>query len=96
MSDVERNKGVLTPISLETVLTMWPEFDAEDSLETTDGNIVVLKGSLYWVHFEVKCEIDCMYFCELNHKLDGSIHFHTLHYNGGAYWLEVIEDELNG
>lgn len=25
---------------------------------------------------------------------DGRIDFHTLHYNGGAYWTEVIEEKL--
>lgn len=27
-------------------------------------------------------------------NIDGSINFHTLHYNGGAHWTEVVEQGL--
>lgn len=89
MSTVERNKGKLTPTGVDT------ELFTEDDWDTIyENGFLVIAGEVYQVEYEVKSEKDYCDFAEVKENEDGSIDFHTLHYNGGASLGEVIEYEL--
>lgn len=91
MSTVERNKGVLIPQNIDT------EHFTEDDFEMyCENGFIVIDGEIYSVQWEVKRETDCDYFADVHYDKVGNIHFHTMHYNGGGHWLEVVEDALSG
>lgn len=90
MSDYERNKGKLIPQSID--ISKWDDDDIENLI---DNGYQVIGGIVYSVEWEVEGFTDYMEFVDVEKKSDGSIHFHTLHYNGGAHWTEVVEDALN-
>lgn len=94
MSTIERNKGTLIPVTFDDVLMEYPEADINDLPWDTEGNFQHIGDNIYKVLWEVKGEGDCSYFADVKLNPDGSIDFHTLHYNGGGYWTEVIEGEL--
>ncbi|ANA49223.1 hypothetical protein PMW_98 [Pseudomonas phage phiPMW] len=89
MSDTERNKGKLIPTGIDT------EGFTEDCYSTYEENgFVVIDGEIYTVEWEVHRETVCYNFADVKINDDGSIDFHTLHYNDGAHWTEVIESRL--
>lgn len=55
---------------------------------------MLIDGEVYEVEWEVKRGDGYDFADEVEHD-DGSISFHTYHYNGGASLAEVIEGELN-
>ena len=90
MSTVERNKGKLVPVGVDT------EHFTDDDWDTyTENGFMVIDGEVYEVIYEVEAEKDCSYFAEVTCNSDGSIDFHTLHYNGGGSLEEVIETALD-
>lgn len=91
MSTIERNKGKLVPQNIDTEL-----FDAEAFEVYEENGFVVIDGEIYAVQWEVKRDTDCDYFADVKVNEDGSIDFHTMHYNGGAHWTEVVEGALGG
>jgi hypothetical protein len=50
---------------------------------------------VYSVEWEIKRGTSCPEFADVKVNEDGSIDFHTYHYNGGGHWSEIVEDELN-
>lgn len=91
MSTMERNKGRLIPQYIDTEL-----FDDEAFESYSENGFVVIDREIYSVDWDVKSEQDCTDFAEVGVDELGVIHFHTLHYNGGANWTEVVEWGLNG
>lgn len=91
MSEVERNKGRLIPTGIDT-----EHFTDDDWDDMYSEGMVCIDGELYTVEWEVKRDTDsCDYFAEVKENEDGSIDFHTMHYNGGGHWSEVVEGALN-
>lgn len=90
MSDYERNKGKLIPQFIDT------EHFSEYCFETyTENGFVVIDQEIYKVEWEKRVR-DCIEFADVSvDENTGVISFHTLHYNGGAHWTEVVEDALN-
>ena len=86
---MERNKGKLIPTGVDT-----EHFTEEDFDTYSENGFAVMDNEVYEVVWDVKSDTDCYGFAEVKENEDGSIDFHTFHYNGGAYWLEVIEDQL--
>lgn len=89
MSTIERNKGRLVPANIDT-----ENYTDEDFDTLHENGLVLIDGEIYEVEWEIKGEKDCDYFADVKVNTDGSIDFHTLHYNGGTYWTEVIEGAL--
>lgn len=89
MSDYERNKGKLIPQPIDT-----EQFSGEDFEAYQENGFVVIDNEIYAVEWEVKRERDCYDFADVKVNEDGSIDFHTYHYNGGAHWTEVVENAL--
>lgn len=89
MSDYERNKGKLIPTGIDT-----ENFSEEDFDNLFDNGYVEVDGEIYKVEWEIR-RGDFEGFAEVSENEDGSIDFHTYHYNGGAHWSEVVENALN-
>lgn len=89
MSDYERNKGKLIPLGVDT-----ENFSDEDFEAYTENGFAVIDGEVYEVQWEVERANDVPEFADVNVNADGSIDFHTYHYNGGGHWTEVIEEAL--
>lgn len=89
MSTVERNKGRLIPTGIDTEL-----FSEETFGDYEENGFVVIDNEIYSVEWDVKRELDCTDFAEVCVDESGIIHFHTLHYNGGANWTEIVESQL--
>ena len=89
MSDYERNKGKLIPVGVDT-----ENFSDEDFEAYTENGFAVIDGGVYAVQWEVERANDVPEFADVHVNEDGSIDFHTYHYNGGGHWTEVIEDAL--
>lgn len=90
MSDYERNKGKLLPIDVDTEHFTDDEFDAY-----RENGFIVIDNEIYKVVWEVQRFRDYVEFADVEQTEDGTIHFHTLHYNGGGHWTEVVEGALN-
>ncbi len=89
MSEMERNKGILRYMSVDT------ENFTEDDFDTyRDNGFMVLSNEIYQVEWEVKSDTDCYEFSEVEANPDGTIYFHTMHYNGGGSLEEVLEKKL--
>lgn len=101
MSDCERNKGKLIPVSWDTICkALEVEGLEEDFYEFLDrigesGKYEQIGDDWYEIVWEVKRSHQCDYFADVTKNEDGSIDFHTMHYNGGAHWTEVVEGALN-
>jgi hypothetical protein len=67
----------------------------EDDPSWYAEDIVKVAEEWFEVHWEVEREQDVYCIAEAQRNADGSIDFHTYHYNGGAHWTEVVEDALN-
>jgi hypothetical protein len=89
MSDYERNKGKLIPVGVDT-----ENFSDEDFEAYTESGFAVIDGEVYEVQWDVERDDDAPEFADIHVNEDGSIDFHTYHYNGGAHWTEIIEDAL--
>lgn len=85
MSCFERNKGVLHLTGIDT------EHYTDEDFETLwENNMVVVDGEVYEVTYEVKSD-ESESFAYVNVKKDGTVEFHTQHYNGGGSLEEVLE-----
>lgn len=90
MSSYERNKGTLKPTGVDT------EHFTDDHFELYEENgFVCIDGEIYSVEWEVRRDTSSPEFADVKVNEDGSIDFHTYHYNGGAHWTEVVEGTLN-
>lgn len=89
MSDYERNKGLLIPTGIDT-----ENFTEEDFETYCENGFEVIDGEIYEVRWEVRKDQSCPEFADVTLNEDGSISFHTYHYNGGGHWTEVVKDEL--
>ncbi len=87
---MERNKGKLIPTGIDTDNYTDDDFDT-----LAENNMYVINGEVYRVQWEVNREKDCNYFADVKVNPSGTIDFHMMHYNGGGFWTEVIEDALN-
>lgn len=85
MSYTERNKGKLVFVS-ENPFPDW--FDEDE-----DEQHCVIADKLYKVLFEINGE-EFYGMANVTVNEDLSIDFDTVHYNGGAHWIEVVEDKL--
>lgn len=109
MSDMERNKGKLIPFNLteavakQLVQSKGEELDdffenyleqVSDDYTWYDESLCRVNDKWYKVEFEVR-KGDSYEFAEVTENEDGTVDFHTYHYNGGAHWTEVVEDALN-
>ena len=92
MSEMERNKGILFPVPWD--LDMVTEEELDKILDS--NNYAIISGKAYRVKWEVEGDTMVFDFSEVNKNADGSISFHTYHYNGGAHWSELVEEELKG
>lgn len=86
MSAVERNKGKLIPVDTSTLTK-------DQCVEPWDYGMMEIRTKFYKVEFEIKGDDYCD-FAEVTENKDGSIDFHTMHYNGGAGLEEVIESGM--
>ena len=89
MSEMERNKGRLIPTGIDT-----SDFSEDDFDTYHENGFLEVDGEIYEVEWEVRRGSDGVEFADVQVNRDGSIDFHTYHYNGGASLSEVIEDEL--
>lgn len=90
MSDYERNKGKLIPTGVDTENFTDEEYEAYE-----ENGFAVIDGEVYEVRWEVQRQNDVPDFAEVKVYEDGTIDFHTYHYNGGAHWTEVVEGALD-
>lgn len=91
MSEYERNKGKLIPQNIDTEL-----FDDEAFEAYEENGFVVIDGEIYQVEWEVERFRDYVGFADVSvDENTGIISFHTLHYNGGGHWTEVVEEALS-
>lgn len=89
MSEYERNKGKLVPTHIDT------EHYTDDDWDTLyENGMVNIYGEAYLVEWDVKGRTDQMGFSQVHENEDGSIDFHTLHYNGGGHWTELVKRSL--
>ena len=105
MSEMEYNKGKLIPVdkSYKEVyeeccgVGAIPPYKETYEEAVKDGfeefGYVVLKDKIYQVKWSTR-RGDLYEFSKVDKQLDGSLEFETYHYNGGAHWIEVVEDEL--
>lgn len=89
MSEMEHNKGKLIPIGVDT-----EHFTEEDYEYYTEHGYTVIDVEIYEVEWESKHE-NLSDFAYVTENDDGSIDFHTYHYNGCAHWTDVVEDALD-
>jgi len=95
MSDYERNKGRLYLVTEDVILQEFPNADLNDIAWDTGGVFTKIGENYFRVEWEVEGETDAPEFAEVTENKDGSISFHTYHYNGGAHWTELVEEKLN-
>lgn len=94
MSRTEINKGILKPVDVyelcESIgLSYSCEEDMRDKLYNEDLAIEI-DGQWYSVDWKIQAGDACEGFCVVEPQLNGDIHFHTMHYNGGAHWSELV------
>jgi hypothetical protein len=92
VSSLERNKGTLVYIG-EKIFTK-PSKLTEDEYEqwVIENSFMTIGEKLYKVTYEIQSEED-LYFQYV--LLSGKrIHFHTIHYNGGASLEEVLTSAI--
>ena len=87
MSDMELNKGTLTPFTDEIT---------EDMLDDPEEfGLLYIKNRMYRSSFTIRGETTGEGFAQVTVNEDESIDFFTYHYNGGAGLSEVIEDTID-
>ncbi len=89
MSSMERNKGTLKYVSVDT-----ENFSEEDFDTYRENGFLVIGREIYEVHYEVESEVDYNSFVDIKTDEKGVVHFHTLHYNGGGSLEEVLENGI--
>lgn len=89
MSSMERNKGKLIPTNIDL-----ENYSDDDIYNLYDNGMLIIDGEVYEVQYKVKAETDSVDFADVVVNPDGTIDFHTYHYNGGAGLSEVIESAL--
>ena len=94
MSDMERNKGTLYPATMEEIKAKYPEASLDDLRWDTDDEYIDVGGSLFRVDWDVKRDCDVPEFSDVTKTPDGTIYFHTWHYNGGGSLEEVLEERI--
>lgn len=107
MSTMERNKGSLVPFTLTVeyvkkfLQSCGVEYDPSQTYKDQyddylyeDDTIVKIEDTYYEIQWEVERETDCYGFADVKKNDDGSIDFHTYHYNGGGHWTELVEEAL--
>ena len=104
MSAIEHNKGKLVLVStnpeefaeqhIKNLNTSLYDSKLDQFRDTCfEENLEIINNKVYKVEWEIQSDTT-LNFAEVKENEDGSIDFHTLHHNGGAYWTEVIEDAL--
>lgn len=94
MSSPERNKGSLTPVTKQEVLSEFPNADFDDLRWDTNDKYLSISGTIYKVDFEVNGDTDSVYFSDVHRYPNGQITFHSIHHNGSQGLEEVIDDAL--
>lgn len=110
MSDYERNKGKLIPFKLTEEVAKKLVIDAGYRLDKEyyksykeqvtedytwfDPYLCKVGDGWYKVVWEVEAETDAPEFVDVKENEDGTIDFHSYHYNGGGHWTEVVERAL--
>lgn len=98
MSDYEINKGRLTPIEdiASYAMTFYPELGYDYAIDKMidDDTIIEINGQWYGINWETSRGAAYDGFAFVEKCENGAINFHTLHYNGGAHWSEVVAGEL--
>lgn len=107
MSEYERNKGKLIPLSQQEFIDLVNENvkDFKNNPYTCKADKFLdhiihdledyqyINGVVYKIVWEVRRDQD-MDFIDVKVNDDGTVDFHTFHYNGGAHWSELIEWSL--
>lgn len=105
MSELERNKGKLYPVSYDLVkekafskygYMFGDDVDVLIDEFCFESNYMKIGDQFYRCEFEVEYETDIDDLCDVDRNIDGTIEFHTIHYNGGGSLEEVIESGLKG
>lgn len=89
MSEMERNKGKLIPTGIDT-----SDFSEDDFDTYCENGFLEVDGEIYEVKWEVRRDSDGVEFADVQVNEDGSIDFHTYHYNGSMYWTEVVAEHM--
>ena len=91
MSNMERNKGTLKYVDVDT-----ENFTDEDFETYRENGFFVLDNEIYEVvEWQVKRETDFHGFCEINfNPADNTYSFHTYHDNGAESLEEVLQGGL--
>lgn len=77
-----------------TTYSSYVEQLSDDPTWYLNEDIIRMGNNWYEVIWEVHGENDIPEYAEAFKHDDGSIEFHTYHYNGGAHWTEVVEGAL--
>lgn len=106
MSQMEYNKGKLFPTEM-SYDDLFEELGGKsDNISEGyskeewcrdscfDSVYEILNGKIYKVVWEVERGEEPPVLLNLTKHFDGSIDFETYHYNGGAYWTEIVESRL--
>lgn len=107
MSRMELNKGKMIPVD-QTVSQLaeenvrdtddWQKYckTKEEAFlwDISDYGYCSINGKIYKPDFTIEAGDFEDGFAEVNVNQDGSIDFHTFHYNGGGSLEEVIEMQL--
>lgn len=110
MSNYERNVGKLKPVTmtakkLELILGKMVSEVQSDGFDINDedqwreiigeyGLPYALLGDDWYYIIEHRNDRNVEGWAEVTKHEDGTYSFDTYHYNGGAHWTEVVEDEL--
>ena len=106
MSRMELNKGTLMPVHA-TVEQLAESNVSDDNWQkyydnrveyfennAEDYGFCKIGGTWYKVDWEIRSGDMENGFANVDVNNDGSIDFHTQHYNGGGHWTEVVEGAL--
>ena len=103
MSEYERNKGILIPVSesdesiAERVVKEipgWAESKVDAFLENaSEYGYERLNGKLYQMERLDVIDHDPEY-CKIHINSVGDIEFESYHYNGGGRWTEMVEQAI--
>lgn len=71
MSEMERNKGKLIPVGVDT-----SDFSEDDFDTYRENGFIEVDGEIYEVEWEVRRDSDSVEFADVQVNRDGSIDFH--------------------
>lgn len=90
MSELERNRGNLYCVGpASDVQGDMDCYEFSDYLE--EKGMLKIGDNIYTIVWYVESDTDCSFFAEVTPDDDGTITFHTMHYNGGGSLEEVLE-----